>query len=274
MPKRKTKPTQRGNRYQALLEKIFFDHYKPGATEVVFEREEFVAAAKKLKVKLPKNLGDAVYSVRYRIAMPARVIATQTEGREWVIVGQGRSRYAFRLAKVSRILPNENLVTIKIPEATPEIISAYALSDEQALLAKVRYNRLIDVFLGLSACSLQSHLRTSVKDIGQIEVDEVYVGVDRDGRQYVIPVQAKGGNDKLGAVQTEQDIAFCRDKFPELICRPISAQFMADDLIALFELTIEDDEIKIVDEVHYRLVPADQISREELAAYRARKTRG
>lgn len=273
MPKPPAKRLPRENRYKTLLEKIFFDHYVPGATEVVFERDELVAAAKKLRVALPKNLGDAVYSVRYRTALPDKVVATQPDGLEWVIVGKGKSRYAFCLAKICRIVPNTNLVTIKIPDSTPEIISAYALSDEQALLAKVRYNRLIDIFLGLSAHSLQSHLRTFVKGVGQIEIDEIYVGVDRGGRQFAIPVQAKGGSDKLGPTQTGQDIAFCSFKFPQLICRAISAQFMADDLIALFELTIEEDTIKIVDEAHYRLVPSEQITAEDLAGYRARKSR-
>jgi len=265
------KLSPKGNRYQVLIEKVFFDHFKSGATEVLFERSELIAAAKKLKIELPKNLGDAVYSVRYRTPMPARILATQPDGHEWIIDGVGRSRYAFRLSKVSRIIPNPSLVTIKIPDATPEIITAYALSDEQALLAKVRYNRLIDVFLGIAAYSMQSHLRTTVGTIGQIEIDEVYVGVDRVGRQFVVPVQAKGGNDKLSAVQARQDIGCCAEKFPGLICRAISAQFMEGDLIALFELTLQDGAIKVADEAHYRLVPADQISCEELQDYARRK---
>ena len=260
-----------GNRYQALLEKIFFNHFAPGAVEVTFERNELIAAAKKLKIDLPKNLGDIVYSVRYRTPMPAKVIATQPAGSEWTIEGVGRSHYAFRLAKTVRITPNPNLETIKIPDATPEIIGAYALSDEQALLAKVRYNRLVDVFLGITTYSLQSHLRTTVEGIGQIEIDEVYVGLDREGRQFVVPVQAKGGGDRLNVVQAKQDIACCAKKFPGLICRALSAQFMEDALIALFELTVVDGTVKIRDEAHYRLVPADQISSEELASYRVRK---
>lgn len=268
----KSEPAPSGNRYQTLLEKIFFDRYKPGATEVPFDRDEFVTAAKKLGIELPKNLGDVIYSVRYRTPMPAKVAATQGKGLEWTIDGIGKARYAFRLGPPNRIAPNPNLVTIKIPDATPEIISKYALSDEQALLAIVRYNRLIDVFLGIAACSLQSHLRTSVKDIGQIEIDEVYVGLDRAGRHFVVPVQAKGGSDKLGATQAKQDIACCQAKFPDLICRAVSAQFMADDLIALFELTLENGAIKIVDEAHYRLVPGDDISAADLASYRKRKT--
>lgn len=259
-----------GNRYQLLIEKVFFDHYTKGSREVVFEREELRSAATALGIVLPHNLGDVVYSVRYRTPMPARVLKTQPTGFEWIIEGIGRARYAFRLSKVSRIAPNPDLVTIKIPDATPEIIAAHALSDEQALLAKVRYNRLIDIFLGIASYSLQSHLRTSVEGIGQIEIDEVYVGVDRSGRQFVVPVQAKGGSDQLSSVQAKQDIACCAQKFPTLICRAISAQFMADDLIALFELTLEDGAVKVVDETHYRLVPAEQISREELLLYSQR----
>jgi hypothetical protein len=34
---------------------------------------------------------------------------------------------------------------------------------------------------------------------------------------------------------------------------------MEDDVIALFELTVEDENALIVDERHYRLVPGDQI---------------
>lgn len=54
------------------------------------------------------------------------------------------------------------MMETKIPNATPAIIAMYALSDEQALLAKVRYNRLVAVFTGVTCYSLQSHLRTAI----------------------------------------------------------------------------------------------------------------
>jgi hypothetical protein len=168
---------------------------------------------------------------------------------------------------MSRIIPRSDLVQVKIPDSTPEIIGRYALGDEQALLAKVRYNRLIDIFLGISTYSLQNHLRTTVSGVGQIEIDEIYVGVNRNGVQYIVPVQAKGGKDQIGAVQTKQDLAFCKEKFPELICRPIAAQFLANDLIAMFELIADGDEIKVTEEKHYKLLPADQISKEDLKGY-------
>jgi hypothetical protein len=144
-------------------------------------------------------------------------------------------------------------------DSTPEIIRAYALDDEQALLAIVRYNRLIDTFLGLTSYSLQNHLRTTVKSIGQIEIDELYIGLDRHGAHYVIPVQAKGGKDQIGVVQIGQDLAYASEKFPGIRCRAIAAQFMEDSTVALFELTIEDNEVKVVQERHYKLVPASEL---------------
>ena len=261
---------QTQSRYFSLVEKIFFDRYRKGTTEIPFERSDLADAADALGIELPKNLGDVVYSIRYRTPMPAKVIHTQPKGMEWIIEGAGRSRYAFKLVRVNRIVPNADLVVIKIPDATPEIIVAYALSDEQALLAKVRYNRLVDVFLGLAAFSLQNHLRTSVSQIGQIEIDELYVGVDRQGRQFILPVQAKAGNDRLSSVQAKQDIACCREKFPLLVCRSLAAQFLESSVIAMFELTLADGEIRIVDEKHYRLVPADKISPADLRSYSER----
>jgi hypothetical protein len=132
----------------------------------------------------------------------------------------------------------------------------------------VRYNKLIDTFLGLTTYSLQHHLRTAVKGRGQIEIDELYIGLDKHGCHYAIPVQAKGGTDQIGVVQTGQDIAFTAEKFPGMRCRPIAAQFLSAKVVALFELTIEDSEVKVIEERHYKLVPADELDRNAVRSYR------
>ena len=257
------------NRYQALVEDLFFTSFKKGATAIAFTRDELLATADKLGIKMPKNPGDVLYSFRYRFPLPERILKTQPGKMEWVIEGAGRAMYEFRLVPINRIAPNESLVTIKIPDATPEIIASNSLSDEQALLARVRYNRLIDIFLGITAYSLQNHLRTTVKGLGQIEIDEVYTGIDRHGCQFIIPVQAKGGNDQLSTVQAKQDIACCAEKFPNLVCRAISAQFMDHSKIAMFELCLDSSGlVKTVEERHYCLVQADQIGASDLERYR------
>lgn len=259
------------NRYSQVIEHIFFEHFEPGVEEFLFDREELEAAAHKLGVRLPKNLGDVIYAFRFRQALPDRILAEAPEGKSWVIELAGSGRYRFVAAILANIVPNRQLAETKILDATPGIIAKYALGDEQALLAKLRYNRLIDTFTGITCYSLQNHLRTQIPNIGQVETDELYIGLDRRGVHYVFPVQAKGGGtDNLSVVQIKQDLALCAEKFPSLICRPIASQFMVDDLIALFELESDGDEIKVVTEKHYRLVLPDALSSEELSVYRNR----
>ena len=260
------------NRYQQIMERIFFWHYKDDDREVVFERIDMERAARELGIELPKNLGDIPYTFRYRGMLPESIRAKAPEGEDWIIRSAGRSRYRFVATAVVNISPNTLLAETKIPDATPGVISMYALGDEQALLAKLRYNRLIDIFTGVTCYSLQSHLRTTVPTIGQVETDEIYIGVDRRGAHYVFPVQAKGGKDRLGIVQIEQDFALCADKFPSLICRPIAAQFIEDDFIALFEFEENEQGIAIAAEKHYRLVQPDSVTLADLDAYRSRST--
>jgi hypothetical protein len=260
--------TPGGNRYEAILVRLFFDRWREGSTEFGFEREAIETTATELRIKLPKNIGDLLYSFRHRTELPGKIVATQPPGKEWIIEGAGKARYRFKLVSANRIRPNPNLAAISIPDATPEIIRAYALDDEQALLAIVRYNRLLDIFLGLTTFSLQSHLRTSVKTTGQIEIDELYVGMDTHGCHYIVPVQAKGGKDQIGVVQVGQDLAYAAEKFPGMRCRPVAVQFMDGDLVAMFELKLQRGEVRVAEERHYRLVPAAELDARSVREYR------
>jgi hypothetical protein len=254
--------------YDKIIERIFFEHYEKTLLDFEFVRREIVEAKQQLAPQLDLNPGDVPYSYRYRRALPEKIIATQPEGLEWIIEGAGRSRYRFRLVPATRIAPRTDMAAIDIPDSTPELIRAYALDDEQALLAIVRYNRLVDTFLGLTTYSLQNHLRTTVKGIGQIEIDELYIGIDKHGCHFVIPVQAKGGKDQIGVVQTTQDIRFVEQRFPNMRCRALSVQFLDGGTVAMFEITLQDGTVKIVEERHYRLVPADKLNQSAIRAYR------
>lgn len=95
------------NRYERIIQHIFNQKFRPGDLEVAFSRDDVIAAARTLAIEPPRNLGDVIYSFRRRTALPADVNA-------------------------------------KAPDATPGLISRYVLNDGQSLLAKIRYNRLID----------------------------------------------------------------------------------------------------------------------------------
>jgi hypothetical protein len=255
--------------YDSTIEKVFFRHYVAGIEEFVVKREELADTARELGLGPAKNLGDILYSYRFRRSLPEAILSTQNGGNVWSIRLAGDALYRFSLGPSPILHPNPHQARIKVPDTTPEIIKKYAKADEQALLAQIRYCRLLDIFLQIASYSLQSHLRTKVPQIGQIEIDEVYVGVDRRGAHFLVPLQAKGGKDKLSLLQTEQDIAYCAQQFPELECRPVSAQFMPDRTVALFELGAQGGKVVQIREAHYALVPHGEISPEDLRRYKA-----
>ncbi len=263
-------PTRAPNRYTRIVARIFEARFKPGDVKVPFSRDDIVETARALDVKLPKNLGDVLYSFRFRTELPTSITSKAPTGKVWIIRPAGRGQYSFFATKVAVFGPRVGASVTKVPDSTPGLIEKYALSDEQALLARVRYNRLVDLFTGITCYSLQSHLRTTVEDLGQIETDEVYVGIDRFGVHYVLPVQAKGKGDRHNVVQVESDFAMCAEKFPGLVAKPLGAQFMEGGVIAMFEFENSGDGVSIASEQHYRLVPSRDLTAEEIETYRKR----
>ena len=271
---------RKGEDYKNIILDVFKRHYKPGLTRFTFTRTELVTAAEKAGVKLnrdddeestTKNIGDVVYTFRFRRQFPKEILATASSGKMWIITGKGDALYEFRLITTPVLQADPALFKSKIHDATPEIVRRFALNDEQAVLARIRYNRLIDLFCHCVAFSLQNHLRTKVKGIGQIEIDELYVGANRQGEHFIIPVQVKRLKDKLGVSQLLQDLEYCKLKHPALTARAIGAQMIKTnmgeekyDLLAVFEFECEDtgDDVIISKraERHFLLLPFKEIS--------------
>src|SRR2546427_12908998 len=123
----------RKNIYTSIIERIFHSKYRQGMREVDFEREDIVRFANKLKIAIPKNLGDLVYSFRYRAALPESIRATAPKGETWIIRPTGKAKYRFVLTADRALVPNESMTATKVPDATPGIVTKYAFDDEQAL---------------------------------------------------------------------------------------------------------------------------------------------
>ena len=262
--------------YRTVVLGLFEKHYKGRGQPFEFAQSEYDAICREKGVSLIGNKPDLVYQYRFRRPLPPEIEDQQPKGRFWVIELAGRGKYQFVLRKLKWITPTEGLVEIKVPDQTPEIIKQYARTDEQALLARVRYNRLIDVFLGVTTSPLQSHLRATVKTLrgSQIEIDELYVGLNSTGTHFVIPVQAKAGADNIAAVQARQDLLYCAEQFPQAMCKAVSAQFVDThkedkDYIVLFEVALEGrEEVVLVRERRYRLVNRKEITTTDLEFYK------
>jgi hypothetical protein len=106
----------------------------------------------------------------------------------------------------------------------------------------------------LTTYHLQGHFRTTVVDTGQIEIDDLYIGVDVDGRGYILPVEAKIASPKeqLGVFQVTQMVKFAQQQFSNLTVRPIGLKLMADDTFMFLEFTPETDPNLIATERYKR----------------------
>lgn len=239
--------------YDRLITEIFRRHHGATKHEFEFLRDEMADILREWGERV-RNLGDVAYSYRGgRRPLPEEIASTGN----WVIEGRGRGRYAFRrLSRSPYITMPVDLQSIDMLDATPDIILKYGGHDEQGLLTRIRYNRLIDTFLGITAYHLQGHIRTFMEDSGQIEIDDLYLGVDTDGRQYVIPVEAKSMHEPLGVVQVVSLNAFGRSSYPDLILRSVAVKAWHDGTIFFVEFNASEDseKVKATNFRRYRLV--------------------
>ena len=256
-------------KYEQIIAHIFHEHFDNAASGFEFPRSAIQEAANELNLGRVSNVGDAIYTFRSRKPLPDSIRATATGDREWVIRTVATGTYRFDLLENATFPINPRLAETLIPDSTPALIQLYSQSDEQALLAIIRYNRLVDIFVRLSCFSVQSHLRTNLTGSGQVEIDELYVGIDRRGAHYVIPIEVKSRADTIGYVQVDNMFELSAQRFPHLIPRVLGAQFVDDDLIALFEFERRRDsvEIDIVSEQHYRLVPSEDLPDDLIVQY-------
>lgn len=252
-----------------VIEAVFRKNYRRGTPEVPFTIDDIRQAIAQVSKKRPGYKEDNVPEVRYQYTSGRSPLPQAIDKLgPWMIVGRGKSKYAFvKLAESPIVKIQTDLYTISLPDATPEIVLEYAGSDEQGILAKLRYNRMLDIFLGITCYHLQNHLRTSIKDKGQVEIDDLYVGLNSGGKQYVVPIEAKSAKDHLSKTQIQQAIDFALERYAKLILRPVGIQEMEDESLVLVEFTSKGshpDQIKIVEMRRYKLVPMSEVPLGEL----------
>jgi hypothetical protein len=147
---------------------------------------------------------------------------------------------------------------ISIFNAIPEVVDGLLRHDEQSLLTKILYNRLIDIFAGLTCFHIQNHYRSFVDNIGEVELDAIYVGVSKAGELFVIPVEAKSqaDSDMLGRIQISQMAQLVKQDFPQLARRILAVKELFDGTVGIVEFNDRDDpdEIKILSVARYKLI--------------------
>ena len=247
--------TNEQKEYDQVIAKLFDEIYKPELSELSFDKDTISRICDNLGLFI-RNIPDVIYTYRYRSQLPEAIL----QKGNWIIEGRGKGKYAFvKLSRDPYIQLPIDLEAVSIPDATPDMVLKHSGNDEQSMLARVRYNRIVDIFLGITTFHLQGHFRTFITEMGQVEVDDLYVGIDGDGREYVIPVGAKGRGrrERAGISHVADLIRFGKQNYPELELRPLILKGWDDGsiFILLFNTADNLEEIQVVSCKRYMLIP-------------------
>ncbi len=212
--------------------------HRKGEKRLLFSKKDVERVVADLGLEI-RNIPDIAYTYRTgRSALPAEVL----KSGHWAIDGAGKGKYVFvRLNRSPYFDLPEDMEKVGILDATPQVLLKYQSNDEQALLARIRYNRLVDTFVGLTAYQLQGHFRTTVQGLGQVEIDDLYLGVGEDGNWAALPVEAKVGDERLGVVQVRALTLFAKQRYPDLTARPLGIKLLSDGTLLFVEFNEQTD---------------------------------
>ncbi|MFE5334836.1 hypothetical protein ACFQ8E_02885 [Isoptericola sp. NPDC056573] len=246
--------------YVPILLHIFRAKYAEGMRAIPFTLDDVRDAALALDITV-RNPADLVYRMRSRTVIPAEITA-----HGFYIIRQiGRGSYSLEKASSAIIelpdtIPTEalDLTPLPVRRLLPENLADV---DEQALLSVVTYCQLLDHFTALRVFRLRSHVRKSVNQIGQAELDELDVGVAvrDDELPVVIPIEAKAVADPVNRVQIATQVAFCKHYFPRHEVRPLAIKVDERGILHFleFNVTTEPSEVSVTRAESYRLKLSD-----------------
>lgn len=253
----------RAGRYASAIETVFFAHYSSDMEFIEFTRDELVNALRKNNLAV-SNLPDVIYMFRSRRLLPPRILETGN----WAIDNIGRGWYAFlRMKNPPHFSIDFNeIAPIDIYNAIPELVEGYLRFDEQSMLTRVLYNRLIDIHTGMTCFLVQNHYRSTIaarRGRTEVEIDSLYAGVDSQGRLYIIAIEAKSAGDSelLGRIQLSNMAQLIRQeaKFSDLERCILAIKQLNDGTIGIarFNDAAQPDDFGIVSIARYRLIRRD-----------------
>jgi hypothetical protein len=271
MAKRREAEQQHGLRsrvYVPILRELVRRFREPGAQRVEFTVRDVRQVAEDLGIEIG-NAPDLVYRMRARTRLPDDILDMGFT----VLRGVGRGRYALEVGGEAvvhlpehDVLDHNDQTPLPVRRLLPENLVEL---DEQGLLTIVSYCRLLDHFTGLTVYRLRSHVRKSVPNVGQAELDEIDVGVAMrdDDVPVVFPIEAKAADEVINRVQIATAVAYCQTYFPGHEIRPIVVKLTYDGVLHFLEFraTTALAGLRVLNSCGYRL----NLSKKQLELIRA-----
>jgi hypothetical protein len=264
-------PEEKTLRYGPTIERVFLSAYAaalqgtqtqppdPDPTLIVVHGDTLRASlvANGLKVG---NLYDMIYFFKVRAPLPASIRAMG----HWGLDSLGKGYYGFRKLKNKPQIEIDfdDIAPVSVYNAVPELIDGYLRHDEQSMLSRILYNRLIDIYIGMSCWLAQNHYRSQIAvqfGSAEVEVDALYAGVDSQGHQHAIGIEAKSHakSEMINRIQLSNMARMLRERFPEAIPIILAVKMLQDGDIGLVRFqdgALEPDEFLYRHPVRYQII--------------------
>lgn len=230
-------------KYEDTIRQVFETKAEEEGTdeEVRFTRDDIEDALDELGITV-KNVPDVPYAYRSRRSLPDDIAE---HGFNAIILDDERegahATYAFtrreQLIPIPEVVDETHRTSLS---ALPDPVQKYIGRGEQGVLTQVRYAGLLDDFTGLDTYHLQSHLRMRVNS-REAELDDLYVGVNDEGNNYALAVEAKGPNETLNKNQLIRNTRGIehKSKYPDRV-QTLAVKVDEEGDFYLFEFGISD----------------------------------
>lgn len=262
MAKRREAEQQHGLKsrvYVPILRELVRRFREPGSQRVEFTVRDVRQVAGDLGIEIG-NAPDLVYRMRARTRLPDDILDMGFT----ILRGVGRGRYALEVGGEAivhlpehEILDHNDQTPLPVRRLLPENLVDL---DEQGLLTMMSYCKLLDHFTGLTVYRLRSHVRKSVPNVGQAELDEIDVGVAMrdDDVPVVFPIEAKAADEVINRVQVATAVSYCQTYFPGHEIRPIVVKLTYDGVMHFLEFraTTALAGLRAINSCGYRLNPS------------------
>lgn len=262
MAKRREAEQQHGLRsrvYVPILRELVHRFREPGSQRIEFTVRDVRQVADDLGIEIG-NAPDLIYRMRARTRLPDDILDMGFT----ILRGVGRGRYALEVGGEAivhlpehEILDHNDQTPLPVRRLLPESLVDL---DEQGLLTVMSYCKLLDHFTGLTVYRLRSHVRKSVPNVGQAELDEIDVGVAMrdDEIPVVFPIEAKAADEVINRVQIATAVAYCQTYFPGHQVRPIVVKLTYDGVMHFLEFrpTTALAGLRAINSCGYRLNPS------------------
>jgi hypothetical protein len=242
--------------YVPILREIVRRSYTEGTQRIEFTKQDIEQVAGELGIKVG-NAADLVYRMRARTRLPDDILDLGFT----ILRGIDRGRYVLEVGGEAvvhlpehEILDHNDQTPLPVRRLLPENLVDL---DEQGLLTMIGYCKLLDHFTGLTVYRLRSHVRRSVPNVGQAELDEIDVGIALrdDDIPVVFPLEAKAADEVINRVQIATSVAYCETYFPGHEIRPIAVKLTYDGIVHFLEFrpTTALAGLRVVHSIGYRL---------------------